>query len=468
LSSTDGDLTAKRTGGIIVETTSDSSVPTRFNDVLIEDNTIRTVRNEGIVAAGNRSGQNDFPGTAAWNARKVTNLVIRNNTISDVTKNAMILRLADPTCLVEHNVCYNTANATTGNTMFTAACDGVVFQYNEGYDNRAGDHDGSLYDADLRSINVKFQYSYSHDNSHGLFWQYNHYSDTGIVVRYNISQNDRGDVFAFSGNGSGSPTVYAYNNTIFIPAHLSPKIVDDRSSSHSYFFYNNIIYNLSATSSYHFTSGNTRTFDYNVFYGQHPAGEPADPHALYSDPRLTAPGTGGVGTSTLDGYKLQPWSPCIDSGMAVANDGGQDFWGDGVPYNTATDRGAHEWRPSLAPPPPIPDGAWDPGTPLRADRSGASVVVTWDAARCPATAVNIYRGVMGDFSAFVAGDCDLPPSGSATLRLPDNVWFIAAATDGGATDGSWSRTLTGAERSYSGASIACPEITSHLTSGTCP
>lgn len=468
LSSTDGDLTAKRTGGIVVETTSDSAVPTRFNDVRIENNTIRSVRNEGIVAAGNRSGQNDFPGTSAWNARKATNLVIRNNTISDVTKNAMILRLADPSCLVEHNLCYNTANATTGNTMFTAACDGVVFQYNEGYDNRAGDHDGSLYDADLRSVNVKFQYSYSHDNSHGLFWQYNHSSDTGIVVRYNISRSDRGDIFAFSGNGSGSPTVYAYNNTIFIPADLSPRIVDDRTSAHTYFFYNNVIYNLSATASYHFTSGNTRTFDHNVFYGQHPSDEPADPHGLRSDPELAAPGTGGVGIDTLDGYKLRASSPCIDSGTTVPNDGGLDFWGGAVPHNVATDRGAHEWRLAAAPPPSIPDGGPDPGAPLRAERSGDSVVVTWDATRCPAIAVNIYRGTIGDYSTFVAGDCGLPPTGSATLALPDNVWFLAAATDGAAIDGSWGRTPMGTERNYLGASVACPGIASHDPSGTCP
>jgi hypothetical protein len=120
------------------------------------------------------------------------------------------------------------------------------------------------------------------------------------------------------------------------------------------------------------------------------------------------------------------------------------------------------------PPPPIPDGAWDPGTPLRADRSGDSVVVTWDATRCPAAAVNVYRGAIGDYSSFVAGDCGLPPIGSATLSLPDDVWFLAAATDGASTDGSWGRTPTGAERSYLGASIACPEITSHDPGGTCP
>lgn len=348
LSATDGDLVAKRTGGIIVETISDSITPTRFTDVLIESNTVTTVRNEGIVAAGNRSGQNDFPGTSAWLARKVTNLMIRGNTISDVSKNAMIIRLADATCLVEHNVCFNTATLDTGNTMFTASCDGVVFQFNEGYDNHGGplgDHDGSMYDADLRSINIKFQYSYSHDNAHGLLWLYPSASgaNANIICRYNISRADRGIIFAFSGDAGATASTYIYNNVIFTPANLSPIFFDHRSATHTYYVYNNIFYNESATASYSFGGSNVPTFDYNVFYGQHAAGEPSDAHKLTSNPLLVSPGSGGSGINSLSGYQLQPGSPCIDSGLAIANNGGRDFFGKSVPINSATDRGASEF-----------------------------------------------------------------------------------------------------------------------------
>ena len=157
LSATDGDALAKRTGGIIVEVLDDTpATPTRFNDILIEGNTITSVRNQGIVAAGNRSGSERFPRHGGLECAQVSHLIIRSNTISDVTKNALILRLADDTCLIERNVCFDTATLDTGNTMFTAACDGAVFQYNEGYRNLAGPlgHDGSLYDADMRSINI--------------------------------------------------------------------------------------------------------------------------------------------------------------------------------------------------------------------------------------------------------------------------------------------------------------------------
>ena len=347
LSVTDGDLIAKRTGGIIVEVISDSPVATRFNDVLIEGNTITTVRNQGIVAAGNRSGQSDFPLTPAWNTRRASNLIIRSNTISDVTKNALILRLADNTCLVEWNVCFNTATLDTGNTMFTAACDGVIFQFNEGYENHAGplgDHDGSLYDADLRSTSITFQYSYSHDNAHGLFWQYPSASgpNSNIVVRYNISRNDRGNIFSFSGDSGGDATTYIYNNTIYLPPGSSNLICDARSGNHTYFMSNNIFYLAGTSVAYDFGS-NTRAFDYNTFYGFHPVSEPPDAHKLTNDPLLVAPGSGTNGIGSLAGYKLQAGSPAIDSGATIGNNGGRDFFGNTLPQNGATDRGTHEF-----------------------------------------------------------------------------------------------------------------------------
>jgi hypothetical protein len=364
LSATDSDALAKRTGGIIVEVLDDTRAPTptRFNDILIEGNTITSVRNQGIVAAGNRSGQGGFPGRAAWNARKVSNLIIRSNTISDVTKNALILRLADDTCLIEHNVCFDTATLDTGNTMFTAACDGAVFQYNEGYRNHAGplgNHDGSLYDADLRSINITFQYSYSHDNAHGLFWNYpsSDGPNSNIVVRYNISRNDRGNIFSFSGDARGQATNYIYNNTIYLPPGSTNLICDARKGIHTYFMSNNIFYIEGAGVSYDFGSPKTTTsvFDYNTFYGMHPASEPPDAHKLTNDPMFVLVGTATNGIGTLAGYQLRAGSPCINSGVTIPGNA-RDFFVSPVPQGGATDRGAAEYgfRPTGISSPPSP------------------------------------------------------------------------------------------------------------------
>ncbi|MGH9868976.1 MAG: S8 family serine peptidase [Candidatus Polarisedimenticolia bacterium] len=124
--------------------------------------------------------------------------------------------------------------------------------------------------------------------------------------------------------------------------------------------------------------------------------------------------------------------------------------------------------PLASGPPPIPDGASVPGQPLTVQRAGNDLLLTWDAATCPAAAVNVYWGNIGSYGSFAGGFCDLPPTGSATVSLPGDVWMIVVATDGSSTDGSHSRTGAGAELTYAGASAVCPAITSHVTNGGCP
>jgi hypothetical protein len=361
-----GDNLAKRTGGITVEVIDDSTAATRFNDITIEDCAVSAVTNQGIVACANRDGGSDFPGSANWNKRYCSNLIIRNNVISDVCKNAMSIRYCDNTCLVENNTVFNTALATSGNQIAAYGCKGTVFQYNEGYWNRGGNNgiDGSLYDSDLRCVQTVWQYSYSHDEFFGLFIQYaaapsGGSQDTNDIVRYNISQNDHGSIFAFSGDSGAAGSEYIYNNTIYTSADLTPTNVDDRSSGHTARFYNNIFYNLSKAANYRFTTGNTNTFGYNVFYDPNgrPATEPTDPNELTNNPQFVAPGTGTNGLSTVTGYELQPNSPGIaNPGLTITtnltgnpNAGGLDFWGNIVPAGQPPDRGANQWSAVFPP-----------------------------------------------------------------------------------------------------------------------
>jgi hypothetical protein len=340
---------AKRTGGILVETVDDRTTPTRFDDIRIENCTISTVDNIGI-ALNHQISVGDYPGTPAWEARRFTRVVIRGNRINDVGKNAMIIRLTDETGLIEHNLCWDTAyRAYTGNTIFSRSCRGTVFQYNEGYRNRAGERDpkkywdGSLYDADLQSPGCIFQYSYSHDNSQGLFWQCTDQADANVIVRYNISRNDRGRIFCL---GYANTSTWIHNNTVYVPEDLSPVIIDERHERpKTYYFYNNVIYNQSPSARYQWKGGASRHFSHNVFHGRQADGEPADPHKLTGDPKLVAPGTGRTGDlGSLGGYQLQAGSPCIDSGRTIPHHGGRDFWGNPVPSHATIDRGAHEWR----------------------------------------------------------------------------------------------------------------------------
>ncbi len=331
----------KRTGGIGFAIVSVSSQDTHFNDILVENCLVTSCDNQGIITEC-VTGDGFAPYSAEWNSMKITNAVIRNNTISDISKNAMIIRLFEGG-VVEHNLCFNTANGISGNTIFSAACSGTVFQYNEGYANHSPDADGSLYDADLRSPNTYWQYSYSHENAHGLFWTCTDQADDHVVCRYNISQNDQGIIFCIN---YPVTSVSVYNNTVYCDADLSPIIISERnnggSGTRTYTFSNNLICNMSATASYDFTPDYIRTIDYNCFWGLHPANEPADPHKITSDPKLVNPGSGGNGLTTVTGYQLQANSSCINAGTVITDNGGKDFWGNPL-YNGVPDIGAHEY-----------------------------------------------------------------------------------------------------------------------------
>src|SRR4029453_13697166 len=116
---------------------------------------------------------------------------------------------------------------------------------------------------------------------------------------------------------------------------------------------------------------------------------------------------------------------------------------------------------------PTPAAGAAPGGKRRPGRGGARWAWTWAASRCPASAVNVYRGAIGNFGTFTAGSCGLPPTGTATLSIPNNAWVLVAAPAGSHTDGSWGRTPAGVERVYAGASVACPAITQHVTNNGC-
>ncbi len=320
----------KRTAGIYITTVSDKIKATRYNDILIEGCHIHHVENQGI-ATSHESGVFDYPEGEKWERRKLTNLNIRDNIIHHISKNAMIIRMAEGG-VVERNLCYETATGITGNTIFSRTVRGTVFQYNEGFLNRSPDADGSLYDPDINSPETIWQYSYSHDNAHGLVWFCTHKRDKGIIVRYNLSQNDRGILVYFN---YAFTEASVYNNVFYIEDHVSPIIIRERSNTdHTYKFHNNIIYNKSKNATYRFASPEgkgiqNRAYSNNLFFGIHPKDEPDDPNKLINDPLFVNPGI-AVGLSTLNGYKLKKRSPAIKSGTLISNNGGKDLYGNKV------------------------------------------------------------------------------------------------------------------------------------------
>lgn len=333
---------AKQTGGIFFMVKENREVPTRFDDIRIENCHIHHCDNQGIVTFNDILA---YPGTEDWMPRRITNMTIRNNTIHHISKNAMILRMMDGG-LVEYNLCYTTATGTTGNTIFTRSSRDVICQFNEGYDNQSPDFDGSLYDADLESPGCIFQYSYSHDNAHGLYWQCTVQQDSGIIVRYNISQNDIGRIFNFSYPSNGTEI---YNNTVFIGPHRSPVIIGEKTNyggKRNYRFRNNLIINMSQNASYAWVDESfigKREFSHNLISGYRPSGEFYDPELITSDPMLTDPGSAATGLESVLGYRPEPGSPAINAGVSIENNGGRDYQGnpltDGKPDIGAFEQG---------------------------------------------------------------------------------------------------------------------------------
>lgn len=353
----------KQTGGIYFAVLNEATgSDSRFNDILVENCTIAYCENTGIALDNEDNVY--YPGGTEytnWYNRRFSNVTIRNNVVHHIGKNGLIMRCTDETGLVERNVFYETALGTTGNTIFTARAKGTVLQYNEGYYNRAatqsvdpGNIDGSLYDPDFGSVGIIFQYSYSHDNSHGLYWGCNTRSssnntsgipdpeDVGCTLRYCISQNDKGNLVYFNYASAGNEI---YNNVFYIKSGLGPTIIKENSSNiHTYNFYNNIIYNV-GSGSYNFGSDpnypQNRSILNNVFYGYHHTSEPADSAKLTVNPQFVNPGSGTTGITGLDGYKLYENSPLLNNGKIITNNGGFDFYGNALP-STAPNRGVYQ------------------------------------------------------------------------------------------------------------------------------
>ncbi|MGG1555413.1 DUF7594 domain-containing protein [Paenibacillus ferrarius] len=323
----------KVTGGIFVMV-SGTAVRTKWDDVLIEGNTVERADRTGI-STGSSWGNNDGMG----NFEPFTQLVIRGNQLNDIGGDGIVMR-ASIDGLIEYNV-VNTAHAR--DTHYDVAIWPInstrpVMQFNEAYNTKTT-NDGQGFDCDYNLTGCTVQYNYSHDNEGGflLVMGVGAIKNDNMVVRYNISQNDHTRTFQF--NNDYTPlNAQIYNNTFYIGSGDSTNFTAYVAGSNPLSVRNNIIYNY-GTGGYSVKSNDV--YDYNVFYGNHPASEPADAHKITTDPLLVAPGTGGIGRNAVDGYKLAVGSPALGTGTLITGNGGRDYWGNAVSASAAPNRGAY-------------------------------------------------------------------------------------------------------------------------------
>jgi hypothetical protein len=329
--------------------------PSRFADLRIDNNEIYHVDRNGIFGWSDR-----------WERSKwypSLGVVVRGNVLHDIGGDGIVVVGTDG-AMVEHNVVGHANQRSDGYNVaiWAWSADNTVIQYNEAYGTK-GQRDGEGFDSDWNSRNTVIQYNYSHDNDGGFLLICNeggHSSEessgnTGTIVRYNISQNDRTRGINIAGPVKDS---LIYNNTIYVgPEHSVDLLLysDWHGWSESSHFYNNIFY-VAGTARFSygisraldgayvtangFGSSKDNLFDANVYYGVEAPGNNA--HALSIDPKLVAPGQGGIGRLSLSGYRLQPMSPAKKSGKFIKKNGGRDFWGNAVPSCGGTARGASQ------------------------------------------------------------------------------------------------------------------------------
>jgi hypothetical protein len=326
---------SKHTGGIVFNVQAGSSnVKTKFNDVLIESNTVADCSFGGIVFK-------QLDGTAHWGTRSSassstwlphTNVTVRGNYISQLNASLgcdAIYMTDVQNGLIEENVS-NGAGTSAIELYYT---DSVTVQKNETFGTKvkAGGADSNGVDTDKGTTKTIIQYNYFHDNGDGILICQLSFGDS--VIRYNILQNNsRYQIYLHS---DPAATSAIYNNTIYNNKANSGVAYGYGSSlSAAYSLRNNILFAASGNGV--LTTSSSIVYQNNLYAGsaiQVPAGDNA---AVKTDPKLAAPGTGtsggaaGPAFGSLSGYKLSTGSPAINAGVAISGSGGADFWGDAI------------------------------------------------------------------------------------------------------------------------------------------
>jgi hypothetical protein len=325
----------KDNGGIIFRVRG-NTVPTKFDNILLENNEIRDISGVGIRIKSPWEADPSDPrqGSNEIGRHAFQNVVVRGNRVSNITKNAIIVASSDAP-LVEYNVMGpNISTEFTGNSFFNFATDNALVQYNEAFGNTgpASDHDRGGFDADWNARNTVFRYNYSHDNNYA-FAIMRRYHD-GMRIHHNISENDRYGFFLYGfPNENRISNMEVRNNTFYSmypDMQMFMNVGRQRDPVNTTFVDNIFVFAAGgATWGFEPTAELGNVFDNNLVFGLDEAGYTGPA----GDPSLAAPGTGGTYIDMSDpgrlaGYKLCIGSPAIGAGQNASSPSGVDHWGD--------------------------------------------------------------------------------------------------------------------------------------------
>jgi hypothetical protein len=331
-------------GGILVHVNGNTT-PTYYTGMVIQDNQVADVRAYGVVTWSTWMqrdgwkalwGELGLPANAYGPFVPSTGLVIRGNDVHDIGNGGISPNQVAGT-LIEHNTVARTAQVHGNAAIWWSGADDTTVQYNDvsATHNNGRGLDDTAFDSDESTYRSLVQYNFSHDNAGGFFETCS--ADTGpaeATVRYNVSQNDGGNIFYISCYNARNVniynnTVYAAKSTAEVPLY---SMVYRETNNTQIGFRDNVFVNPLGVP---YDATSNVTYQHNLYYG---GPTPTDSSAITGDPLLASPG-GATSNDDLTGYRLNPGSPAIGAGTGTADDGGRDLLGNPLPA-TASDLGA--------------------------------------------------------------------------------------------------------------------------------
>jgi hypothetical protein len=347
-----GDMTdyrdGKESGGIVFYVTAANlTTPSWWDDIRIENNTVHDVARNGILMQSLWINKPNDP-NSSWRGHGgytvSTNIRIAGNRVERVGGDGIILWCVKGATVEENFVRQSNNNSLKQGhaAVWPYFCEDVVFQHNEVCETKTK-FDGMAFDFDNSNQRCIYQYNYSHDNEGGFLNMCCDGNANGNIARYNISQNDgcvaHSRVFLVHGNGNHGYQVY--NNTVYA-RNGNPAMFQQGadSSGSSIVFKNNIFINAGSGS---FVAPKGCRFERNLYFGSGYIA--SDAKGILSDPRMQAPGSGGLGLATVEGYRLSAGSPALDTGLLISGNGGSDYWGNRVFDSAAPHIGAYNGHP---------------------------------------------------------------------------------------------------------------------------
>ncbi|HMR49291.1 MAG TPA: right-handed parallel beta-helix repeat-containing protein, partial [Arachnia sp.] len=379
-------------GGIQVEVYP-GSVPSWFDDVVIANNRIEDVNRSGINMSTAWLCRQEMAWDSGYctkgdNARNPwtpsTGLVIRDNVVDGTGGDGIVVQM-NKGAVVEGNVVSDAANrANQGSNAGVWAwnADDTVFRGNTvtGTRKLAGNNDGTSFDIDYGTRNTVFEHNVSYANEGGMVffcgcaasWLPNAGFASEGVYRYNFSIGEISRVGFLAGATDGA----FYNNTIVITDDSAAEFLSVNNAGSSILLANNLVVSLrqGGVTSAAASSPNLLTWRNNAFYSVDAAstwpGTQADGNQKLDIDDLPAAALAALedlavidGTGELDLTTLtQVTAPNLaGAGIAVAEEGTVDLFGNAVPHRCAPDIGAYQFSEvddeTCAPPAQLADGA---------------------------------------------------------------------------------------------------------------